>query len=57
MLKVLVQLGVKVRLSSKRAALLDDASIIAEAGCGGVSEASNIADIEHSFQAVRIAMK
>ncbi len=46
-----------VRLSSQRDALLDHASIIAEAGRRGASEASDIADIDLSFEAVKIALK
>ncbi|WP_404400540.1 DUF2254 domain-containing protein [Pelagibacterium halotolerans] len=57
MLSIIAQLAVKVRLSSQRDALLHHAAIIAEAGRRGVSEASDIADIEHSYQAAQMALK
>ncbi len=57
MLNVIAQLGVKVRLSSQRDALLDHAAIIAESGRCGASEVSDIADIEHSYHAAQMALK
>ncbi|CAM4080890.1 DUF2254 domain-containing protein [Vreelandella rituensis] len=57
MLSIIAQLAVNVRLSSQRDALLDHAIIIAEAGRRGASEASDIADIERSYQAAQMALK
>ena len=57
MLGIIARLAVNVRLSSQRDALLDHAAIIAEAGRRGASEASDIADIERSYQAARMALK
>ena len=57
MLSIIARLAVNVRLSSQRDALFDHAAIIAEAGRRGASEASDIADIEHSYQEARMALK
>lgn len=57
MLNTIAQLGVKVRLSSQRDALLDHAASIAEAGRRGASETADIADIEQSYQAAQRALK
>lgn len=57
MLSIIARLAVNVRLSSQRDALFDHAAIIAEAGRRGASEASDIADIEHSYQAAQMALK
>lgn len=57
MLRTIARIAVNVRLSSQRDALLDHATIIAEAGRRGASEASDIADIDLNFQAVKIALK
>ena len=57
MLSIIARLAVNVRLSSQRVALLDHASIIAETGRHGASEASDIAEIEDSYQAVQAALK
>lgn len=56
MLSTIARLAANVRLSSQRDALLDHAAIIAEAGRRGASEASDIADIEHSYQAAQMAL-
>ncbi|MBS9405542.1 DUF2254 domain-containing protein [Halomonas sp. TRM85114] len=57
MLSIIVRLAINVRLSSQRDALFDQAAIIAEAGRRGASEASDIADIEHKYQAAQMALK
>lgn len=57
MLTIIARLAVNVRMPSQREALLDHAAIIAEAGRRGASEASDIADIEHSYQAAQLALK
>jgi uncharacterized membrane protein len=57
MLSIIARLAVNVRLSSQRDALFGHAAIIAEAGRRGASEASDIADIEHSYQAAQMALK
>lgn len=57
MLNIIAGLAVNVRLSSQRVALVEHADIIAEAGRRGASEASDIADIEHSYQAAQMALR
>ena len=57
MLSIIARVAVNVRLSSQRDALFDHAAIIAETGRRGASEASDIADIEHSYQAAQMALK
>ncbi|WP_018948444.1 DUF2254 domain-containing protein [Thioalkalivibrio sp. ALMg11] len=57
MLNTIARLAVNVRLSSQRDALYDHAAIIAEAGRRGASEASDMADIEGSYQAAQMALK
>lgn len=57
MLNTIARLAVNVRLSSQRDALYDHAVIIAEAGRHGASEASDMADIEDSYQAAQMALR
>ena len=57
MLNIVAQLAANIRLSSQRDVLIDHAAIIAEAGRRGALEASDIADIELSYQAAKIALK
>lgn len=56
MLSMIAQLAVNVRLTSQRTALLDHAAIIADSGRRGAPEASDIADIERSYQTARQAL-
>lgn len=56
MLSIIARFAANVRLSSQRVALLEHAAIIAETGRRGASEASDIADIERSYQAAQVAL-
>ncbi|MGM0577641.1 MAG: DUF2254 domain-containing protein [Myxococcota bacterium] len=56
MLDIIARLATNVRLPSQRDALLEHAAILAEAGRRGAPEASDIADIEHGYQAARTAL-
>ncbi|MCO8146941.1 DUF2254 domain-containing protein [Rhodovulum tesquicola] len=56
MLRTIALLAPNVRLVDQRDVLLDHAAVIAETGRRGASEASDIADIDHSYRAAQVAL-